>query len=415
MILLSHPTGNANVRHAALGLSRAGMLGEFWTCLDYRDTPLLRHCLPESVTSQLQRRMFPTELWSRIRSFPFREMGRLLAPRAGLRRLVKHETGMFSVDAVYRSLDRKIGNRLESADFAGVYAYEDGAEESFRAASKRGLLRIYDLPIGYWGAARAILTEEAEREPEWAGTLTANLDGPRKTARKDSELQQADLVFVASTFTLRTLDHAPGVRAAVAIVPYGAPISADAAPGNTTPTPSPDGKLRVLFVGSLGQRKGLSYLFRACRELRADVSLTVIGSKPLTPCPALDRELRDVRWLPTCPHSQVLAEMASHDVFVFPSLFEGFGLVLLEAMAMGLPIIATPHTAAPDLIDDGVEGFIVPVRSSTAIVEKLDLLRRNPELRAEMSVRARQRASRHTWENYEQTLAAGVASALAQR
>jgi glycosyltransferase involved in cell wall biosynthesis len=170
--------------------------------------------------------------------------------------------------------------------------------------------------------------------------------------------------------------------------------------------------LRALFVGSLGQRKGLSYLFRAIRALRPAIDLTVIGTRPLVPSAALDRELRDVRWRPTCSHREVLAEMAAHDVFVFPSLFEGFGLVLLEAMAMGLPIIATPHTAAPDLITDGVEGFIVPVRSSQAIAEKLDLLRRDPARRREMSDLARRRAAEFTWDQYGASLAACVSSAL---
>jgi starch synthase len=108
----------------------------------------------------------------------------------------------------------------------------------------------------------------------------------------------------------------------------------------------------------------------------------------------------------------VLAEMAAHDVFVFPSLFEGFGLVLLEAMAMGLPIITTPHTAGPDLISDGVEGFIVPIRSSAAIAERLDLLRREPERRQAMSERARSRSREFTWEQYGRSLAACVSSVL---
>jgi glycosyltransferase involved in cell wall biosynthesis len=108
----------------------------------------------------------------------------------------------------------------------------------------------------------------------------------------------------------------------------------------------------------------------------------------------------------------VLAAMASHDVFVFPSLFEGFGLVLLEAMAMGLPIITTPHTAGPDLITDGIEGFIVPIRSADAIAGRLDLLRRNPDLRTDMGERARRRAAEFTWEQYGDSLATCVSSGL---
>ena len=410
MILFSHPTGNANVRHAALGLHRAGLLGEFWTCVHYRETPLLRRIVPGPIARQLRRRVFPAELSDVIRTFPLRELARLIAPRAGLRSLVRHEQGPLSVDAVYRSLDRKVSQRLDDDRFTAVYAYEDGARESFRSATRHGQLRIYDLPIGYWRAARSILQEEANLKPEWASTLHGNIDSPQKTARKDAELHQADLVIVASSFTLRTLEHAPDFSGSVVMIPYGAPRL------DSPPPPRAIGArnapLRALFVGSLGQRKGLSYLFDAVRSLGSSVELTVIGARPLTPCPALDRQLASVRWIPSCSHREVLAEMAAHDVFVFPSLFEGFGLVLLEAMAMGLPIITTPNTAGPDLITDGVEGFIVPIRSSAAIAERLDLLRRNPDLRADMSERAQLRAREFTWEQYGESLAACISSTL---
>jgi glycosyltransferase involved in cell wall biosynthesis len=410
MILFSHPTGNANVRHAALGLHRAGLLGEFWTCVHYRETPFLSRVIPGSLARQLRRRIFPSELSNVMRSSPLRELGRLLAPRAGLRSLVRHEQGMLSVDAVYRSLDRKVSQRIADPRFRGVYAYEDGALESFTAARRRNKICIYDLPIGYWRAARSILQEEAEREPEWAATLTGNLDSAKKTERKDSELQQADLVVVASTFTQRTLERAPDFHGSVVMIPYGAPRQEGPLPAE--PRARDNAKLRVLFVGSLGQRKGLSYLFRAVRSLGSSVELTVIGARPLVPCSALDHELSAVRWIATCSHREVLAEMSAHDVFVFPSLFEGFGLVLLEAMAMGLPIITTPNTAGPDLITDGVEGFIVPIRSAAAIAEKLDLLRREPERRTTMAESARNRAREFTWQQYGHTLAGCVSAAL---
>ena len=101
---------------------------------------------------------------------------------------------------------------------------------------------------------------------------------------------------------------------------------------------------------------------------------------------------------------EFLREMSRADVFVFPSLFEGFGLVLLEAMSQGLPIIATAHTAAPDLIKEGESGFIVPIRSAQAIAEKLDLLARDSRLLSEMSHAARETAAEYTWEQYRARL-----------
>jgi alpha-maltose-1-phosphate synthase len=312
---------------------------------------------------------------------------------------------------VYRSLDRRVARRLRTGNFTGIYAYEDGAAHSFHVAKSRGVTAIYDLPIGYWRAARDVLIEEAERQPAWASTLIGNNDSPAKTARKDEELALADRVYVASTYTLKTLSSAPGFSAPVEVIPYGAPLRPASAPRRTEREGR--GPLRVIFVGSLGQRKGLSYLFDACRSLGSSVELTIIGTLPLESCTALDKELKRerVRWIPSCPHAQVLAEMAAHDVFVFPSLFEGFGLVLLEAMAMGLPIIATPHTAAPDLIDDGEEGFLVPIRSTQAIAEKLDLLQRDRALINSMGAKAAKRAATFTWENYGSRLAASVSRA----
>lgn len=409
MILLSHPTGNANVRHAALALHRARLLGEFWTCINYHDRAFLNRFLPRSLTRQLGRRSNPPELQPYLHTFPFRELMRHLAPRAGLPQLVRHETGVFSIDSVYHSLDQRISRRLADPRFQAVYAYEDGALSTFRAAARLGRLALYELPIGYWRAARKILGEEAGLQPEWASTLTGNYDSRAKTDRKDEELALANVVFVASNFTRRTLEEANPLRATIVVLPYGAP----AQPAALENTPRSSGApLRVLFVGSLGQRKGLSYLFSACRLVKKAVQLTVIGTRPAVECPVLDRELAAVRWIASCPHAQILAEMARHDVLVLPSLFEGFGLVLLEAMAMGLPIITTPHTAGPDLIEDGVQGYIVPVRDAPAIAAKLELLAAEPERLRDMSVSARLRARDFSWDNYEAKLAACVRAAL---
>ena len=285
----------------------------------------------------------------------------------------------------------------------GVYAYEDCAARTFAAARSRGIKCIYDLPIGYWRVARAIYSEEMEREPQWACTLRARQNSPEKLARKDEELALADTVIAASTFTRETIKAAPRCTAPIHVVPYGAPpVSAE-----FVASPRAE-KLRVLFVGSLGQRKGLSYLLRAAKVLEGRVTVTLLGRTVSNDCAPLNEALQRHRWIPSLPHAEVLREMARHDVLVLPSLFEGFGLVLLEAMAHGLPIITTPHTAGPDLIEEGKEGFIVPIRSSDAIVEKLDLLARDFRLLSAMKIAAHTTARRRSWDHYQSLLAAIV-------
>src|SRR5215813_11327313 len=160
MLILSHPTGNANVRETARALNEAGLLSEFWTSIYWRRENALNRVLPKTLVHELNRRTFSHVSSDQVHSNPWREAGRLLSTRLGLSRLNQHETGFFSVDAVYRSLDQKLATALRrNNNVRGVYAYEDGALNTFTAARARGLKTIYELPIGYWRAHQELLNE----------------------------------------------------------------------------------------------------------------------------------------------------------------------------------------------------------------------------------------------------------------
>ena len=412
MILMSYPIVNAFARQTSLALTEAGLLEELWTCLHWVPGSPAERWMPKALARELGRRAWPEPVRPRIRTAPVREAARLLAGRVpGARWLARHEAGWCSVDAVFQALDRTVARRLPRLPAVrGVYAYEDGALELFRAARRQGLKCIYDLPIGYWAASEQLFAEEAEREPQWAPTLTGMFDSRAKRERKTLELETADAVIVASSFTRDTLASLPTLRASVHVVPYGAPTP----PSAPDAVPHGDGSrpLRVLFAGSLGQRKGLSYLLDAVDRLKGHVELTLLGTKTVAGCAPLDAAVRAHRWIPSLPHADFLAEMARQDVLVLPSLFEGFGLVILEGMSRGLPVIATAHTAGPDVIDDGVDGFIVPIRSSEAIAEKLELLRRDPARLAAMKDAARRKAATLTWDTYRRQLVDAIRQTL---
>lgn len=405
MFLLSHPTGNQNMRHTALALHEAGRLAELWTCLALgRECPWLA-ALPGGLRAELMRRSFPDELASRLRTRPGRELARLLTRRLGWAQASRHEQGWCSVDAVYGDLDRHVAQHLASSDgISAVYAYEDGADATFATAGRLGLRRVYDLPIGYWRSFDTICAEEQDLAPEWAATLVGTLDSASKRARKDRELAQAEMIVVASRFTEQTLEDYPGRLAPVVVVPYGAPSPVTVDERRW----SERGPLRVLYVGSLSQRKGLSYLFSAITGLGDSVNLTVVGAR-VAACPALDAALANHTWHPSLPHDQVLALMRDHDVLVFPSLFEGFGLVITEALSQGMVVITTPNTAGPDLLHDGVDGFIVPIRDSAAISAHLDLLARDRARLSHMGMQALATASARRWESFRQNLVRAVA------
>ena len=392
------------------GLSEAGLLARYHTCLAFPEAAWWMRLLPRRVSRQLGRRSAPLPA-DKIVTRPWRELVRLaLAGHGGP--ITAHESGWASVDAVYHDLDRSVARTLSGEPkLRGVYAYEDGALATFRRAEEMGLARIYDLPIGYWRASKALLAEEAERRPEWAATLMGNRDSEAKLARKDEELARATMVVVASRFTRQTLRMAPlNPGTAIRLVPYGAPPPCARAELEAKLRRPAGAKLRALFVGGLSQRKGIAEVFAAAEVLRSELELTVIGRPPCD-CAALSTALKSCRHLPSLPHDEILREMRGHDVLLFPSLFEGFGLVILEAMAQGTPVISTPHTAGPDVMRDGVDGFIVPIRDADAIVARLLELTAERARLGAMSLAAWQRAGEFTWQRYRTEVVTAVQEA----
>jgi glycosyltransferase involved in cell wall biosynthesis len=172
--------------------------------------------------------------------------------------------------------------------------------------------------------------------------------------------------------------------------------------------------LRVLYVGSLGQRKGLSYALDAVQALGTKVTLTLIGRNTSPECVPLVAALERHRWVETLPHSQILEQMHQHDVLVLPSLFEGFALVIGEALSQALPVIATANSGATEVVREGVEGFIVPIRDSQTIAERLQQLAEDRYLLVTMRQACLRRAEEMNWASYEQGLLAVVGQALSK-
>src|SRR5208283_4035534 len=171
-VLLAHPTGNSNVRHAALALHEAGLLAGLHTTISWRPGTAFDRLLPGGLRAELARRSFPAISPALIHTHPFREMVRLLSIRMGWQTPIRHETGRFSIDAICAALDLQVAEQVRRGPaLAGVYAYDDCALHSFQAAKQRGIACLYDLPIGHYRAYRQIAEDEQEARPEWAATL----------------------------------------------------------------------------------------------------------------------------------------------------------------------------------------------------------------------------------------------------
>ena len=408
MILLSHPTGNEFVRAALAAFDRAGMLGEFWTTLSWNSKSPLNRAMPRQLRESLQRRSFPETLRARTRTVPLRELIRLFAGAVGV--ASQHETGALSIDAVLRELDRKVADRLRNIDNVNsVYAYEDGALESFRAASEHDLKRIYDLPIAYWQTSQRLLREEAERYPEWEPTLGATRDSDEKLSRKSEELALAQLIICPSNFVLESLPQEARAEKECIVAPFGSPDV------DLGPQAKRDSRqLRVLFAGAMTQRKGLADLFEAMKLVDSkEIELVVMGSL-LRPLSWYLERFANFVYEPPRPHGEVLRLMQSCNVLVLPSIVEGRALVQQEAMACGLPAIATKNAGADDVIIEGETGFLVPIRSPDAIAAKINWCSANRSHVHGMGIAARKRAAEFTWRAYGEKIVAAARALTCQ-
>ena len=403
--------GNANLRAVAESLYAAEQLLAFHTSIATYPGNLWDRLAGLPGLGDFRRRHFAGPLRKVTHQYPWKELGRMLAGRGNLSRLTAHETGAFSVDSVYHALDEKVARRLEDhPGIRAVYAYEDGALATFERAKELGLKCIYDLPIAYWETRQRLLGEEAERWPVWAQTLGGAIkDSPEKLARKTRELELADVVVGPGSFVMDSLPDWAADKMRIES-PFGSPAGGLR---SSLPRPEAAGRpLRVLFVGSMGQRKGLADLFAALRLVGSrNVELVVLGSE-LAPTTFYRDQLADFRYEPTRSHAGVLELMASCDVFCLPSLVEGRALVMQEAMSQGLPVIITPNTGGADLVVPGETGFLVPIRSPEAIAEAIDWFASHRGELPRMARAARQHAATYTWRAYGDRVSAGVAAYL---
>jgi hypothetical protein len=413
-VIVSHPTGNPNVRAVLRGLEAHGLLSEFWTTIHLPGAIQLKQYLPDAFQRELDRRHFPEVSRGKICTRPQRELIRQIARRAGFRGLISHETGWASIHKVYYDLDRRVARALTSTDCQdceAIYAYEDGAKNSFTAARRLGIACIYDLPSPYWKFVSDLLLEEADRWPNWKCTMDGLIDSDQNRARKDEELFLSEMIVVASSFSKKMLDEHANVSGNVCVIPYGTPTPIRHRPA----VRMRDAPLRIFYAGRLSQSKGVADLLSALSKLDFAWQITIAGSLPQSlPAQLSEFLARDnVNYLGFVAHATLMKAMSESHVFVFPSLYEGFGMVITEAMASGLPVITTSNTAGPDILTDGESGFIIPIRAPEAIAERLTWLNEDETLRQRMATSTLDTAARIPWSLYEERVAQLVNKTLA--
>jgi glycosyltransferase involved in cell wall biosynthesis len=277
------------------------------------------------------------------------------------------------------------------------FAYDTGALEAFKWCRQQKIKCV----LNQMDPNRTEVELVCAEEKNWPGWSLRPLEVPEAYfARREQEWALADRVVVNSEFSRQALLQ-QGVPAEKLVV---IPLCFET--GNANPKSeirNPKSALRVLFLGQVILRKGIQYLLAAARQLeKENIRFEVVGPLGISET-AIKTAPRNVIFHGRTSRDQTADWYRQSDIFVLPTLSDGFALTQLEAMAHGLPVVATPNCGT--VVTDGQDGFIVPPRDADALVRIFRRYLAQPELLPAQAAAAREKSRQFTLDRLAENLA----------
>lgn len=379
-VLVGHPS-RQHSHHLAEGLSRAGLLDRFY-CGQLARSTLLR--VPKSL-----RWLIPKAAWRNsiaglhgaVRTFPVVPVLQRLARVAGPGASLWAEWAGFGIFDWWFA--RQVRRRQPSI----VMGYESCCLSAFRAAKEIGAKCVLDAAACHYHLQDSILPiAKAELDTK---------SGQRIRRRKRAEIELADLILCPSQLSADSYRDSGIDRSKIEVNPLGVDLDVY----RPALLAERAGAMRFLFVGNSGYVKGYDILLAALSRINGAAALEVVGAVHTDRAPrSASLEIVPHGLLPT---QAIVPILARCDCLVLPSRLESFGMVVLEALAAGLPVIASTHAGASCVIRPGINGWIVepdPVQ----LTERLQWCVDNVEAVRKMRVACIETAREYRWQDYQE-------------
>jgi glycosyltransferase involved in cell wall biosynthesis len=310
-----------------------------------------------------------------IRAFP---MHGVLSRAAGLDPRISE----MSEPKLHKAFGRWAARTLAADAWDIVHCWSGVSEELLEANTVSGVKLLMRGSAHILEQHRLLVEEESR-------TGTA-LDRPSAwmCAREVREYGMADHIAVLSSFAAKSFGRWGVPPSRVTSLPLGVDVNAFRSEpeiqDRRRARANRNEPLRVLYVGNVSFRKGWWDLAEALQQLRhRHITTTIVGSVAAEAAPSVERLPPNVSVVGKVPQRDLPRFYRAADVFVFPTIEDGFGLVLAQAKAAGLPIVTTDHSAGADLITNDRDGWLIPIRSADAIVSRLTwCMEHRPELAA---------------------------------
>ena len=398
MILLGHPTGNPISHEAALAYADAG-------CLEAFCTPWFPEVWQLTMLRAMPGIRRESERLARRRFEPIAGARKVQGRPAEFLRMAQRLCRLGNEGLSYQANDwlmRTMARECRRSSVTQVQSYEDCSLWQFEAAKRLGKRCVYDMPIGYYGWWEQKQEHLAKKYRDWLPASGLESTKWVRPEQKVKEMELADLVLTASSFSRRTILEF--FDKDVRLTPYGADLAAaipavqDAERGEERRTEHP---FRVVFAGTSSVRKGIPLLLQVWRDLAwKDAELVLAGSWKLSDAVKADLP-RGVRYAGQLDAVELAKLYRSSDWLILPSNFEGYGLVILEALALGVPVMASDATGAPDLPSSRAVQ-IFPADHRDALVASLESARQFRQ--GDLAAEARSSVRHSDWSNYRRAV-----------
>lgn len=412
--VLVFPGNMTHAQNIALALREARALDAFVTGLRWRRDGLAARViatLPQRFSlpalRQFERRSVDCIDDPLVHSYPFWEV---------LRTGASHFGSPIWADRAWERLSHRLDGlvaRRYVPHTEAVQGFEYTSLRTFERARQEGVARILHLPSLDSRSFREIQDREKRAWPELRSPQDAYFDAvfERRYERRQREIALADLIVTNSRLTARSHIAAGAPADKVITVPLAgpSPIAAVKNKGGKA-----DGPLIVLWAGPFSLRKGAHYMMEAWRGLAAGAvaRLDVYGSVTV-PSRVLTPRMDNIKFHGSVPRAQLFEAYQKADVLVFPTLSDGFGMVVTEALAHGLPVITTDQAGAADLINSD-NGLIVPAADAEALKEALVWCLDNRPQLMQMRHHALATSRNRQWSDFRRELIGAFATRMSQ-
>lgn len=409
-VLFTAPNTSINMQQDARTLHEMGLLGRYVTPFGVSTGGFLMKTARAfdgvaegRIARELARRAITEIPGGDIETYPWLEWLRTLLSRSSRNQRVANDFYFYCLT----QLTRHVATKVKQYD--AVYAYDSAALEIFQAAraqKKTCILGVGSLHPRFYADIRA---EEFSRHPETFLDKSPHMaaTSPDQIRRREEAWALADIVVANSAIT-RDSHAAFGLDTAkVHVVPLAFPD-----PAIAVTSPDSTGPLKLLWAGTFTAMKGAHYLLDGLRRLppSSQYDLRIFGINDL-PVSSL-AGIGPCRIQPTIPRQDLLVEYRKADILVMPTLSDGFGMVIAEAMSQGLPVLTTTRAGAAGFITHGVDGFVMPPAESQTLTDILLWCIGNRSALHAMRQPALEQAKNWQWKDYRAKLKTVLAPLL---